>query len=394
MAFKEKRRIDGRDFVTVRPIDIEVGLLPRVHGSALFTRGETQSIVTTTLGISQDAQRLDSLFGESTSKFMLHYNFPGYSVGETKPMRGPGRREIGHGALARRALVPVLPNMEQYPYVIRLVSEITESNGSSSMATVCGGSLALMDAGVPLAAPVAGVAMGLMKEGNDCVILTDILGDEDHLGDMDFKVCGTEKGITALQMDIKIQGLSQEIMTNALEQAKAGRLHILGKLKDALGQPRTELSAFAPRIVSFKVSQGRIKDIIGSGGKTIRSLCEVHEVKIEVADDGTVTIAGSSAEKLNAAVAVCKSLTAEAEVGKIYKGVVKKIASFGAIVEILPGVDGLLHITQISDKRIEEVEDILSLGDEVPVKVLEVERQTGKIKLSMKEALAEQQSLQ
>jgi polyribonucleotide nucleotidyltransferase len=365
-------------------------LLPRCHGSALFTRGETQSIVTATLGIAADAQRMDTLFGEGTSKFMLHYNFPGYSVGETKPMRGPGRREIGHGALARRALIPVLPNLEQYPYVIRIVSEITESNGSSSMATVCGGSLALMDAGVPLTAPVAGVAMGLMKEGSDCAILTDILGDEDHLGDMDFKVCGTEKGITALQMDIKIQGLSQEIMTQALDQAKQGRLHILGKLKESLAQPRTELSAYAPRIVTFKISTGRIKDIIGSGGKTIRSLCEVHEVKIDVSDDGTVTIAGSNAEKLNAAVAVCKSLTAEAEVGKIYNGVVKKIASFGAIVEILPGVDGLLHITQLSDKRVEDVEDIISLGDEVPVKVLEVERQTGKIKLSLKEALAEQ----
>jgi len=385
MAFKEKRRIDGRNFTTVRPIAIELGLLPRAHGSSLFTRGETQGIVVATLGTDQEAQRIDDLIGENSKRFMLHYNFPPFSVGETKPMRGPGRREVGHGALAERAVSAVLPDAKDFPYVIRIVSEITESNGSSSMATVCGSSLALMDAGVPIKAPVAGVAMGLMKEGSDCVILTDILGDEDHLGDMDFKVCGTGKGVTALQMDIKIKGLDRSIMGKALDQAMEARLHILGEMGKVITTARSNMSKHAPRIVTIKINQDKIRDIIGPGGKTIRSITESTGVKMEVSDDGTVSIASSDEVKLKAAIEIVHSLTREAEVGRTYKGVVKRIADFGAFVEILPGTDGLVHISQLSDQRVNRVTDVLSEGDEVLVKVLEVDRQ-GKIRLSMKEA--------
>ena len=385
MAFKEKRRIDGRDFRTVRPISIELGILPRTHGSALFTRGETQAIVVATLGTDQEAQRIDDLAGDAFKKFMLHYNFPPFSVGETKPQRGPGRREIGHGALAERAVKAVLPDEREFPYVIRIVSEITESNGSSSMASVCGSSLSLMDAGVPVKAPVAGVAMGLMKEGSDCVVLTDILGDEDHLGDMDFKVCGTAKGITALQMDIKIKGLDRKIMGDALSQALEARLHILGEMEKAIAKPRTDISRHAPRIVTIKISQDKIRDVIGPGGKTIRSITESTGVKMEVADDGTVSIASADEAKLKAAIEIVKTLTAEAEVGKTYRGIVKRIADFGAFVEIIPGTDGLVHISQMAEGRVNRVTDLLTEGDEVWVKVLEVDRQ-GKIRLSMKDA--------
>jgi polyribonucleotide nucleotidyltransferase len=321
-------------------------------------------------------------------KFMLHYNFPPFSVGEVRMMRGPGRREYGHGALAERALVPVIPDEKQFPYVKRLVSEITESNGSSSMASVCGGTLALLDAGVPIKSHVAGIAMGLMKDGDDCAILTDILGDEDHLGDMDFKVCGSDTGITALQMDIKIKGLDKSIMTEALEQAREARLHILGIMKEAISEPRKELSAHAPKIRTIKINPDKIRDVIGPGGKTIRSITESHKVKIDISDDGTVNVASSDDMALSAALKIIEGLTAEAEVGKIYNGVVKRIADFGAFVEILPGVDGLVHISQIADEKVRTVTDYLQEGDQVPVKVLEVDRQ-GKIRLSRKEALEE-----
>ena len=388
MVFKDGKRLDGRDTKTVRPIDIEVGLLPRTHGSALFTRGETQAIVVATLGTEAEAQRIDNLVGESTKTFMLHYNFPPFSVGETRPMRGPGRREIGHGALAERAVRVMLPDAKTFPYVMRVVSEITESNGSSSMASVCGASLALMDAGVPLKAPIAGVAMGLMKEGADCAILTDILGDEDHLGDMDFKVCGTEKGITALQMDIKIKGLDEDTVRKAMHQARDGRLHILAKMHEAISGPRKELSQHAPRIVTIKINPEKIRDVIGPGGKTIRSITDSCDVKMEVTDDGSINIASSDGKKIQAAIDIINSLTREAEVGKIYKGIVKRIADFGAFVEIIPGTDGLLHISQIADEKIRRVTDVLTEGDEVYVKVLEVDRQ-GKIRLSRREAMEE-----
>jgi polyribonucleotide nucleotidyltransferase len=386
LALDEGVRLDGRDTRTVRPISIEVGLLPRTHGSALFTRGETQSIVVATLGTEAEAQRIDSLLGDQPKTFMLHYNFPPFSVGETKPMRGPGRREIGHGALAERAVRSVIPDMKTFPYVIRIVSEITESNGSSSMATVCGSSLSLMDAGVPIKSPVAGVAMGLINKGDKFVVLTDILGDEDHLGDMDFKVCGTEKGITALQMDIKIKGLRRDIMDQAMSQAKEGRLHILGEMNKAIAASRSSLSRYAPKIVTMKINQDKIRDVIGPGGKMIRSITESCGVKMEVSDDGTVSFSSSDEQKIKNAMAIVESLTQEAVVGKIYKGVVKRIVDFGAFVEVIPGTDGLVHRTQISDARVHRVEDFLSEGDEVWVKVLEVDRQ-GKISLSMKEAL-------
>jgi polyribonucleotide nucleotidyltransferase len=379
-------RLDGRNTTTVRPIAIEVGLLPRTHGSALFTRGETQSIVVSTLGTEAEAQRIDSLMGDASKTFMLHYNFPPFSVGETKPMRGPGRREIGHGALAERAVRAILPDIKQFPYVIRIVSEITESNGSSSMATVCGSSLSLMDAGVPIKAPVAGVAMGLIKSDDKYVVLTDILGDEDHLGDMDFKVCGTTKGITALQMDIKIKGLDREIMDKAMLQARDGRLHILNEMAKAIDSSRADLSRYAPRIVMIKINPDKIRDVIGPGGKTIRSITESCGVKMEVSDDGTVSIASNDGNKVKNAITIIESLTQEAVVGKIYKGIVKRLADFGAFVEILPGTDGLVHISQISEDKIRRVDDVLSEGDEVMVKVLEVDRQ-GKIRLSMTEAI-------
>ncbi len=386
LALYEGVRLDGRNTTTVRPIAIEVGLLPRTHGSALFTRGETQSIVVSTLGTEAEAQRIDSLMGDASKTFMLHYNFPPFSVGETKPMRGPGRREIGHGALAERAVRAILPDIKAFPYVIRIVSEITESNGSSSMATVCGASLSLMDAGVPIKAPVAGVAMGLIKSDDKYVVLTDILGDEDHLGDMDFKVCGTTKGITALQMDIKIKGLDREIMDKAMLQARDGRLHILNEMAKAIDSSRADLSRYAPRIVLIKINPEKIRDVIGPGGKTIRSITESCGVKMEVSDDGTVSIASNDSNKVKNAITIIESLTQEAVVGKIYKGIVKRLADFGAFVEILPGTDGLVHISQISEDKIRRVDDVLSEGDEVMVKVLEVDRQ-GKIRLSIKEAI-------
>ncbi len=388
LALDEGVRLDGRDTKTVRPIAIEVGLLPRTHGSSLFTRGETQAIVVATLGTEAEAQRIDSLMGDASKTFMLHYNFPPFSVGETKPMRGPGRREIGHGALAERAIRAVVPDIKKFPYVIRIVSEITESNGSSSMATVCGSSLALMDAGVPVKAPVAGVAMGLIKKDDKYVVLTDILGDEDHLGDMDFKVCGTTKGITALQMDIKIKGLSRDIMDKAMLQAREGRLHILEEMGKAINSSRKDLSRYAPRIVQIKINPDRIRDVIGPGGKTIRSITESCGVKMEVTDDGTVSIASNDGQKVKNAIAIIESLTQEAVVGKLYKGIVKRLADFGAFVEILPGTDGLVHISQIAEEKIRRVDDVLSEGDEVMVKVLEIDRQ-GKIRLSMKEAQAD-----
>lgn len=388
LLFKTGQRLDGRDNTTVRPISIDVGWLPRTHGSSLFTRGETQGIVTATLGVESEAQRIDSLLGDERKTFMLHYNFPPFCVGEVRPMRGPGRREHGHGALAERAVRAVLPDLDQFPYTIRIVSEITESNGSSSMATVCGASLSLMDAGVPIQAPVAGIAMGLIQEGEQTAVLTDILGDEDHLGDMDFKVCGTEAGITALQMDIKIKGLKKEIMVQALEQAKDARLHILGKMNEAIAAPREGLSQFAPKIVSFKIAQDKIRDLIGPGGKVIKSIQETWGVSLDIQDDGTVTVAGNDSEALENAIKVAKSLTEKAEIGKIYRGIVKRIADFGAFVEILPGTDGLVHISQLSEERVNRVTDVLSEGDEIHVKVLEVDRM-GKIRLSLKDAVSE-----
>jgi polyribonucleotide nucleotidyltransferase len=386
MIIKDKKRIDGRSSTDIRSISSEVGVLPRVHGSALFNRGETQALVALTLGTSSDEQRMDYIGGEEMRSFLLHYNFPPYSVGEAKPQRSPGRREIGHGALARKALVPVLPSPDVFPYTIRIVSEILSSNGSSSMATVCGGILSLMDAGVPVKDIVAGIAMGLLKEGDDVVILSDILGDEDHAGDMDFKVCGTEKGVTAMQMDIKIDGLTEDILRNALEQARAGRVFIIGKLRETLAKPRPDISLYAPRITTVKVKADQVRSVIGSGGKNIRQIISETGVTIDVEDDGTVTIASSDAEAAARAVAMVKWLTEEAEVGKIYRGTVKKIVDFGAFVEILPGTEGLLHISQIAKERINKVTDVLQEGDEVMVKVLEMDKQ-GKIRLSRKDAL-------
>jgi polyribonucleotide nucleotidyltransferase len=386
MIINEKRRIDGRTSKDIRPISSEVGVLPRTHGSALFNRGETQALAIVTLGTSSDEQRIDFIGGEEMRSFMLHYNFPPYSVGEAKGQRSPGRREIGHGALARKALVPVLPSPETFPYTIRIVSEILSSNGSSSMATVCGGTLSMMDAGVPLKDFVAGIAMGLLKEGDDVVILSDILGDEDHAGDMDFKVCGTEKGITALQMDIKIDGLTEDILRKALDQAREGRIFIIGKLRETISAPRSDISQYAPRITTVKVKMDQVRNVIGSGGKNIRQIISETGVTIDVEDDGTVTIASADAEAASRAVMMVKWLTEEAEVGKIYRGTVKKIVDFGAFVEILPGTEGLLHISQIAKERINKVTDVLQEGDEVMVKVLEMDK-SGKIRLSRKEAL-------
>ncbi len=386
MIINQKRRIDGRSTTEVRPISSEIGLLPRAHGSALFNRGETQALVTTTLGTIHDEQRMDYIAGEERRSFLLHYNFPPYSVGEAKPLRSPGRREIGHGGLSRRALLPVLPPKEEFPYTIRVVSDILSSNGSSSMATVCGGCLSLMDAGVPIRDTVAGIAMGLLKEGDQVVILSDILGDEDHAGDMDFKVCGTEKGVTSMQMDIKIDNLTGDILRKALSQAREGRIHIIGKLRETITQPRPDISAYAPRITTVKVRPDKVRDVIGSGGKNIRQIVAETGVEINVEDDGTVTIASSDADAAARAVAMVKWLTEDAEVGKIYKGTVKKIVDFGAFVEILPGTEGLLHISQLAKERVNKVTDILKEGDEVMVKVLEMDKQ-GKIRLSRKEAL-------
>ncbi len=377
-------RIDGRDNKTVRPITIEVGLLPKTHGSALFTRGETQAIGVATLGTTRDAQLIDALEGERKDAFMLHYNFPPYSVGECGRMGATGRREIGHGRLARRGLAAMLPSADEFPYTIRVVSEITESNGSSSMASVCVGSLALMDAGVPLKAPVAGIAMGLVKEGERFAVLTDILGDEDHLGDMDFKVAGSANGITALQMDIKIEGITEQIMEVALQDALQARLHILGQMNQVISTPRAELSENAPSMTTVKIDAEKIRDLIGKGGATIRSICEETQAQIDIDDDGTVRIYGIDKAATDAAVERVLAITAEAEVGAIYEGTVSKIVDFGAFVTILPGKDGLVHISQISNERVENVSDYLTEGQKIRVKVLDVD-QRGRIKLSIKE---------
>jgi polyribonucleotide nucleotidyltransferase len=363
-----------------------VDVLPRTHGSAIFTRGESQALVVATLGTSSDEQKIDALIGEHYKKFMLHYNFPPFSTGETKFLRSPGRREIGHGALAERAILPVLPDEADFPYTIRIVSEILESNGSSSMASVCGGSLSLMQAGVPIKAPVAGVAMGLIKEGDEVRVLSDILGDEDHLGDMDFKVTGTRDGITAVQMDIKIGGVNRDVMAQALEQARQGRLHILEKMAAAIDQPRGELSLHAPRIVTVKIKQDRIRDLIGPGGKTIRSIVDETGCKIDVSDDGTVLVASSDGVAMQKALDRIRGLTAEAEVGRIYRGTVRRVVDFGAFVEIMPGTDGLVHISQLAHERVRQVTDVVREGDVIDVKVLEVDK-SGKIRLSRKEAL-------
>jgi polyribonucleotide nucleotidyltransferase len=388
LVIQRERRIDGRGLKDIRPIACEVEVLPRTHGSALFTRGETQALVVTTLGTASDEQKIDALIGEHYKKFMLHYNFPPFSVGEVKFLRGPSRREIGHGNLAERALLPVLPPEEAFPYTLRIVSEILESNGSTSMATVCGGSLSLMDAGVPVSAPVAGIAMGLIKEGEHVRVLSDILGDEDHLGDMDFKVAGTPNGVTSLQMDIKISGVNRDIMRQALYQAREGRLHILGIMGSTLASHRASVSGHAPRITTLKVRPDKIREIIGPGGKVIRGIIEATGVKMDVEDDGTVIIASSDEAASRKAIEMVQKIVAEAEVGKTYKGTVRKIVDFGAFVEILPGTDGLVHISQLAPERVRRVSDVLKEGDEVMVKVLEIDKQ-GKIRLSRKEALQE-----
>ncbi|MGB5256510.1 MAG: polyribonucleotide nucleotidyltransferase, partial [Woeseiaceae bacterium] len=383
-VIKGEPRIDGRDQATVRPIDVSVGVLPRAHGSALFTRGETQAIVVTTLGTGRDAQIIDAIEGERKEPFMLHYNFPPFCVGETGFVGSPKRREIGHGKLARRGIQAVMPNMDEFGYVIRVVSEITESNGSSSMASVCGTSLALMDAGVPIKAPVAGVAMGLVKEGDDYAVLTDILGDEDHLGDMDFKVAGTDDGITALQMDIKIQGITREIMSKALDQARDARLHILGEMAKVISEPRETMSEWAPTIMTIKIDPDKIRDVIGKGGAVIRAITEETGASVDIDNDGTIRIASVDGASGKEARRRIELITADVEVGRIYEGKVARLMDFGAFVTILPGKDGLVHISQISNERVEKVSDKLAEGDSVRVKVLEVDRQ-GRVRLSMKE---------
>jgi len=388
MILQEGKRIDGRAFTEVRPIECVVGLLPRVHGSALFTRGETQGIVLTTLGTEKDEQRMESIYGDHFRSFILHYNFPPYSVGEAKRLSGPGRREIGHGALARRALVPVLPQKEDFKYSIRVVSEILESNGSSSMASVCGGSLSLMDAGVPIKEPVAGVAMGLVSDGNKVVVLTDIIGDEDHYGDMDFKVTGTRDGITALQMDIKIEGITKEVLEQALDQAKEGRIFILDEMNKAISKSRDQISEYAPIISTLKIKPEKVRVLIGPGGKTIREITNTSNARIDVDDEGTVTIAAADGECSDAAIRMINEIIQEAEIDKLYMGKVVKIMDFGAFVEIFPGTDGLVHISQLARERVEKVTDVLNEGDEVLVKVLDVDS-NGKIRLSRKAALGE-----
>ena len=388
MILEEGKRIDGRSFTEVRPIECVVGLLPRVHGSALFTRGETQGMVLTTLGTEKDEQRMESIYGDHFRSFILHYNFPPYSVGEAKRLSGPGRREIGHGALARRALVPVLPQKEDFKYSIRVVSEILESNGSSSMASVCGGSLSLMDAGVPIKEPVAGVAMGLVSDGDKVVVLTDIIGDEDHYGDMDFKVTGTRDGITALQMDIKIEGITREVVEQALDQAKEGRVFILDEMNKAISKSRDQVSEYAPIISTIKIKPEKVRVLIGPGGKTIREITNTSGARIDVDDEGTVTISAADGECSDAAIRMVNEIIQEAEVDKLYMGKVVKIMDFGAFVEIFPGTDGLVHISQLARERVEKVTDVLKEGDEVLVKVLEVDN-NGKIRLSRKAALGE-----
>ncbi len=391
-VLQHRRRLDGRAFDAVREITCEVGVLPRTHGSSIFTRGETQALVTVTLGTSEDVQRIDWLEGESEKKFMLHYNFPPFSVGEAKFLRGPGRREIGHGALAERALVGIIPGEDEFPYTIRIVSDILESNGSSSMASVTGGCLALMDAGVPLKAPIAGIAMGLVKEGETYAILTDIAGAEDHYGDMDFKVAGTASGITALQMDIKISGLTREIMAEALEQARRARMFILEKMAAVMPAPRKEISAYAPRIFTMRISTDKIRDVIGPGGKMIRSIIERTGVKIDVEDDGSIAIASTDENSAKKAIQIIEELTAVPEMGKTYLGKVQRIVDFGAFVEILPGTDGLLHISEVADHRVNDVRSEMSEGDQILVKVINIDPQ-GKVKLSRKAVLREQAGL-
>ena len=391
LILEQQKRVDGRNLDEVRPISIKPGYLPRAHGSAVFTRGETQALVSTTLGTKVDEQRMDTLELKGTKHFYLHYNFPAFCTGETKFIGGPGRREIGHGMLAERSLVPILPDRDSFPYSIRIVSDILESNGSSSMASVCGGSLSLMDAGVPIKNPVAGIAMGLIKEGDQAAILSDILGSEDHLGDMDFKVAGTQNGITALQMDIKIAGLDKDLMARALRQAKEGRLHILGEMSKALEAPRPSLSKYAPRIITMRVPTDKIRDIIGPGGKVIRDIVDKTGVSIDIEDSGLVSIASSDEEAAKKAIEYVENLIQEVEIGKIYLGKVKKIVEFGAFVEIFPGTDGLVHISQICDRRIKSVSDEIQEGDEVKVKVIDVD-QRGKVKLSRKDALQENAS--
>ena len=386
MILNDGKRIDGRGFTEVRPISCQVGVLPRAHGSAIFTRGETQVLGIATLGTSYDDQRLDAVIGDSTKTFMLHYNFPPYCVGEVKMLRAPGRREIGHGALAERTIRAVVPNQEDFPYTLRVVSEVLESNGSSSMATVCAGTMSLMDAGVPLKAPVAGVAMGLVMEGDQVVVLTDILGDEDHLGDMDFKITGSSEGVTAVQMDIKIGGVTREIMDRALEQARVGRLHILGEMAKAIEKPRSEISPFAPKMTSIQINPDRIKDIIGPGGKTIKAIQAETETRLEVEDSGKVNIYAPHDDAAQAAIKAIKRLTQEPEVDQVYLGKVVKVMDFGAFVEILPGTDGLVHISQLANERVQRVTDVVNEGDEILVKVLGIDKQ-GKIRLSRKAVL-------
>ncbi len=388
MVTKDRVRIDGRDMTTIRPISGEVGLLPRAHGSALFTRGETQALVTATLGTSSDEQRMDNVQGMEFKKFLLHYNFPPFCVGETSMRLFPGRREIGHGYLAERSAAKILPKHEDFPYTIRIVSDVLESNGSSSMASVCGASMALMDAGVPVSRPIAGIAMGLIKEGDDVAVLSDILGDEDHLGDMDFKVTGAAEGITALQMDIKITGVTKAIMQQALEQARDGRIHILGEMAKAIAVSRDDLSKYAPRITSIKVKSDQVRTVIGSGGKNVRGIIEATGCAIDIQDDGTIHIASADGEAAKRAIKMIRDLTQEAEVGKLYNGTVRKIMEFGAFVEIYPGTDGLVHISELDKERVRNVTDILSEGDTVLVKCIGIDKQ-GKIKLSRKEALGE-----
>jgi len=388
LILEKKERLDGRRLSEIRPISCEAGILPRTHGSALFTRGETQVLAVVTFGTSEDEQKINSLTGETYKSFMLHYNFPPFSTGEVSPLRSPSRREIGHGALAERAILPVLPSNETFPYTIRIVSEVLESNGSSSMATVCGSSLSLMDAGVPIKAPVAGIAMGLILEGGESAVLSDILGDEDHLGDMDFKVAGTAGGVTAIQMDIKVRGISKEIMRKVLDQAREGRLHILGKMSETISEPRKDLSRHAPRIVSLQVKQEKIRDVIGPGGKNIRAIVDQTGVKVDVEDSGLVKLASPNYEAIEKAIYMIKRLTQEVEVGALYNGKVIRILGFGAIVELFPGTDGLVHISQLADSHVKEVTDVLKEGDEVLVKVIDIDPQ-GRIRLSRKAALRE-----
>jgi polyribonucleotide nucleotidyltransferase len=385
---EKKQRIDGRRLSEIRPITCEAGILPRTHGSALFTRGETQVLAVVTFGTSEDEQKINSLTGETYKSFMLHYNFPPFCTGEVAPLRSPSRREIGHGALAERAILPVLPSNEKFPYTIRIVSEVLESNGSSSMATVCGSSLSLMDAGVPIKAPVAGIAMGLIVENGESIVLSDILGDEDHLGDMDFKVAGTSEGVTAIQMDIKVRGISKEIMRKVLDQAREGRFHILNKMSETISEPRKDLSRHAPRIVSLQVKQEKIRDVIGPGGKNIRAIVDQTGVKVDVEDSGLVKLASPNYEAIEKAIYMIKRLTQEVEVGALYTGKVVRILGFGAIVELFPGTDGLVHISQLAEGHVKEVSDVLKEGDEVLVKVIDIDPQ-GRIRLSRKAALKE-----